>query len=99
MSKDSTGSEPYIHERQPDYGSWPTDDFYIPKREMLNRIESDYNTTGTIRPESLEYLIHKATNFWQLFEFMSKYRIEIQAEIFAKDFEISDLKRQLEEKA
>jgi hypothetical protein len=91
--------EQFIYENQPDYDSWPTDDFYAVKREMLNRIESDYNLTGTIRPESLEYLIHKSTNFWQLFDFVSKLRAEMGAEIFAKDLEIEDLKRQLEAKA
>jgi hypothetical protein len=89
----------YVYERQPDYDNWPTDDFYVAKREMLNRIESDYNLTGTIRPESLEYLVHKSTNFWQLFDFMSGLRMELGAEIFAKNLEIDDLKRQLEERS
>ena len=89
----------YIYPNQPDYDNWPTGDFYEAKREMLNRIESDYNLTGTIRPESLGYLVHKATNFWQLFDFMSGLRMELGAEIFAKNLEIDDLNRQLEEKA
>lgn len=93
-------TEQYIHPRQPDYDSWPTDPdnpIFERKRALLDAI-LERHEQGISQEADWRYLYHKAENFWQLFHFTTNLRDELETEIFAKDFEIEDLKRQLEKK-
>ena len=93
-------SEPYVHPRQPDYGSWPSDPdnpIFEDKKALLDRAYHNW-TYGTMTEKDFVYLHAKATQFWQLMHFFANYRVELETEIFAKDLEIDNLKQQLKEK-
>lgn len=90
---------PIINDRQPDYENWPSDpdtDMYDRKRYLLDQIESRHKA-GVGTNWDFRYLYEKAENFWQLLYFHARYVIELKAEIFARDLEIEDLKRQLKD--
>lgn len=84
---------------QPDYGSWPHDPenptYYRGKKALIDQAYENW-TYGTFTENDFLYLHSKTVQFWQLFHFASNFKLEVAAELFAKDLEIEELKRQLE---
>lgn len=89
-------SDPYLHARQPDYDSWPEGEIFERKARLLEEIDARHSSEG-ITDWDYHYLMEKATNFWQLLDFASALRIELDTEIFARDLEIDNLKQQLKD--
>lgn len=89
-------SEPYVHPRQPDYGSWPEGEFFAKKKALLDFIERDWNGYS-MDDEDFQYLLAKTRHFWQLLHFTATYRLELETEIFVRDLEIDNLKQQLKD--
>lgn len=86
----------YVHPRQADYGNFPEDEFFVEKKALLDQAYHNW-TYGTLTERDFVYLHGKATQFWQLFYFTSTYRLELETELFTKNLEIEELKRQLKE--